>query len=258
MKYEDLLNAHLKYGTSKTDIIKNRGYEKILENVVIAPWWKHDIFENHGLRIEQCSDKVYNIYGEDVKFSFIELRRIGAPAVMDDILSLGVTKCKKILFIGSAGSLCDELKIGDIVIPNYSICGDGASRYLNENLEDEFGKKEYPYGNLSKDLITACNKLDIKVDIVPNYSVDTIFAQFKFIDYIKNMGAKTIEMETALLFKCSNSMEISTSALFCISDNTITNKSLYSGRSKEEEEYRHTVRNELIPKIIIELFKENR
>ena len=57
---------------------------------------------------------------------------------MDFILSLGVTKCKNIVFLGSAGSLDESIKIGEIVIPKYSICGDGASRYLNINLEDEF------------------------------------------------------------------------------------------------------------------------
>lgn len=39
MNYNDLLKAHLKYGTTKEDIITKKEYEKILENVVIAPWW---------------------------------------------------------------------------------------------------------------------------------------------------------------------------------------------------------------------------
>ena len=38
MEYNDLLNSHLKYGTTSDDIIERKGYEKILENVVIAPW----------------------------------------------------------------------------------------------------------------------------------------------------------------------------------------------------------------------------
>ena len=38
MEYNDLLNSHLKYWTTSDDIIERKGYEKILENVVIAPW----------------------------------------------------------------------------------------------------------------------------------------------------------------------------------------------------------------------------
>ena len=36
--------------------------EKIQENVVIAPWWSHDIFDNMNFKIEQVSEKVYNFY----------------------------------------------------------------------------------------------------------------------------------------------------------------------------------------------------
>ena len=50
MKYEDLLESHFKYGTTKEDIIKIYGYDKLLSNVVIAPWWNHDIFVSTRMR----------------------------------------------------------------------------------------------------------------------------------------------------------------------------------------------------------------
>lgn len=255
MEYNDLLNSHLRYGTTKEDIIERRGYEKILENVVIAPWWKHDMFEYLDFKIEKVSDIVFNIYKDNISFSFIEVRLMGAPMVMDFILSLGVTKCKNLVFIGSTGSLDKDIKIGDIVVPKYSICGDGASRYLNKNLEDEFLKKEYPSKDITNNLISILEKENINYHYVPNFSVDNIFAQFFHIDKILELGAKTIEMETANLFKCNEVLNINVTALFCVSDNTVLNKSLYSGRTKEENEYRHKVRYEVIPKIILELFK---
>lgn len=257
MKYNDLLNSHLKYGTTSDDIIKRKGYEKILENVVIAPWWSHDIFDGLNFEEEQVNDKVFNFYSNDLSFSYIELKRIGASGIMDFILSLGVTKCKNVIFLGSAGSLDESIKIGEIVIPKYSICGDGASRYLNINLEDEFLKKEYPSKIFTNDLIDILKESNIKYHYVPNYSIDTVFAQFYHIDKILDLGAKTIEMETACLFKCCNLMNINATALFCISDNTILNKSLYSGRTDEENDYKHKIRYELIPKIVIDLFKKS-
>ena len=257
MKYNDLLNSHLKYGTTSDDIIERKGYEKILENVVIAPWWSHDIFDGLNFEVDQVNDKVFNFYSDDLSFSYIELKRIGAPGIMDFILSLGVTKCKNVIFLGSAGSLDESIKIGEIVIPKYSICGDGASRYLNTNLEDEFLKKEYPSKIFTNDLIDILKESNIKYHYVPNYSIDTVFAQFYHIDKILDLGAKTIEMETACLFKCCNLMNINATALFCISDNTILNKSLYSGRTDEENDYRHKIRYELIPKIVIDLFKKS-
>ena len=105
MNYSDLINSHLKYGTTEENIKIRKGYEKIQENVVIAPWWSHDIFDNMNFKIEQVSEKVYNFYKDDLSFSYIELKSIGAPGIMDFILSLGVTKCKNLVFLGSAGSI---------------------------------------------------------------------------------------------------------------------------------------------------------
>ena len=99
MKYSDLLNSHLKYGTKNEDIIKTHNYEGILENVVIAPWWTHDMFESLDFRVEKISDILFNFYNNETSFSFLELKRIGAPNTMEYILALGVTKCKNIIFI---------------------------------------------------------------------------------------------------------------------------------------------------------------
>lgn len=256
MKYNDLLESHARFGTTSDDIIKDKGYDKILENVVLAPWWRHDMFDILNYRVEKINDKVYNFYSDEVSFSYIEIRSIGAPAVMDFIMSLGVTKCKNLVFVGSAGALDPNIKIGDIVIPEYSICGDGASRYLNPNLEDEFLKKEYPREELTNEVINILNEKNIKYHRVPNFSVDNIFAQFIHIDKILELGSKTIEMETANAFKCCEVMNLPVTAIFCVSDNTMLNKSLLSGRSEEENLYRHKVRYEILPDIIIELFKK--
>lgn len=256
MNYNDLLESHLKYGTTEEDIVLNRGYEKILESVVIAPWWSHDIFDGLDFKVEQVSEKVYNLYRDDVSFSYIELKSIGAPVIMENVLPLGLTKCKNLVFLGSAGSLDESIKIGDIVVPEYSICGDGASRYLNKNLEDELFKKEYPSEKITNELISILKKENIKYHYVGNYSIDTVIAQFYHVDKIIELGAKTIEMETANLFKCNELLNINVTALFCISDNTVVNKSLYSGRTEEENEYRHKVRYEVIPKLVVDLFRK--
>lgn len=43
-------------------------------------------------------------------------------------------------------------------------------------------------------------------------------------------------------------------ALFSVSDNAATKKSLVSGRTQEEQDYRHYVLKELFPKIIFDIF----
>lgn len=216
------------------------------------------MFDNIGAKTEKISDKLYNIYYKNIGFSFIELHLFGSPVIMDEVLSLGCSNCKNILFIGSVGSLNKNINIGDIVVPKYSITGDGATRYLNNDLRDEFGKKQYPDKELTDKLILLLENESstFKYHYVPNFSVDTIFGQFYHLDKIKSLGAETIEMETSAFFKASNIANLKATALFVVSDNVIVNKSLYSGRNEQEKKYRHDVRHNIVPKIIINLFRQ--
>ena len=128
------------------------------------------------------------------------------------------------------------------------------------NLEDELFVNEYPDKELTKNLlkITKQYSKDYNVGFhnVVNYSVDSIMCQFMYIDKIKEKGAKVIEMETAACFKAAKIMNKKISALFCVSDNTVLKKSLLSGRTDKEQEYRHNIRYEVIPKILFKLFEE--
>ncbi len=68
------------------------------------------------------------------------------------------------------------------------------------------------------------------------------------------MGCNVIEEETAAAFRAAAMMGIPMAALFSVSDNTVARKSLVSGRTKEEMEYRRYVRRELFPQIIFDFF----
>ena len=261
MDYNMLLDSHKRFGTTKEDIATSNHQRDILENVVIAPWWKVKMFENkNDIMVTKINDKLYNIKKGDIEFTFIELKRMGAPMIMEELLPLGVSNCKNLIFIGSVGSLDKSIGIGDLAVPMYSVCGDGACRYLNDNLEDEFGKKQYPSKNITELLISVteeeCKKAGVKFHNVTTFSLDTIFAQFIHIDKIIEMGCQTIEMETAALFKSAEIAGINTTALFCVSDCTVTNKSLYSGRTEEEENYRYHVRNNVMPYILFKVFEK--
>ena len=182
---------------------------------------------------------------------------------MDTLLSLGVTKCRRAIFIGSVGSLDPQINIGDIVIPEYSICGDGASRYITADTlthTDPFGEKQYPDPHLQNTLCKharhICQTNNVPLHKGRTFSIDTIFAQFAHIEEITAMGCNIIEMETAAAFRAAKTAAIPLTALFSVSDNTITNKSLISGRTKEEIQHRKFTRNTLIPQILLNTFKD--
>ena len=98
------------------------------------------------------------------------------------------------------------------------------------------------------------DKKKIKYHYVPNFSTDSIFGEFYHLDKFIKMGCKTIEMETSNLFKCGSLLDINISAIFCISDNIVSNKSLFSGRLEEEKERKKIVKHNVIPNIIYEVF----
>ncbi|MBU3111946.1 phosphorylase [Clostridium lacusfryxellense] len=261
--YQYLIDGNIKYGTKEKDICKSViGCDKniIKENVIIAPWWEPDKYDT-SVQVEMIVDgpiKVWEFSIEDKNYTYIKTG-IGASVCTDVILALGCTKCKNIIFVGSVGSLIEGINIGDIVIPRFSICGDGVCKYLSKNIDVNcFGERNYPDGNMFTKVTDVTDKIcianKVKWHIADNFSVDTIFAQFAHLDNIISMGAQVIEMETSASFKAANISGISICAIFIVSDNSTLKKSLYSGRTEEEQLYRSEVRRKIIPQIIYQVF----
>ncbi len=265
--YKTLLDGVKKYGSTENDIVSScmRGTtpESFYENVVVAPWWEPDGFGWKGDFLtgdDQSSIKVWNIPFGDTGITFVKTG-IGAPVHMDVILALGLTKCKRIVFVGSVGALDEQIGIGDIMIPEVSICGTGANRFLCESgIADQhcFGEKCYPDPELNALLVqkaeNICHENDVRYHSATVFSIDTVLAQFAHIDEILALGVNCIEMETAAAFMAAKIAGLPICALFSVSDNTMKHKSLISGRNREEQEYRHFVRREIFPKIIREVF----
>ena len=271
MNYKTIIDGMKRFGSTERDIcMSGIGIppELVNENVIVAPWWEPDSLSGLGeaeylSASEFASVKAWDITAGETKITYIKTG-IGAPVLMDVVLALGLTRCKKIIFIGSVGALDHEIGIGDLVIPEYSICGDGASRYIAaDDLAngDCWGQKVFPDTDLlctvKKATDTVCRENNVKWHPGRNYSIDTLLAQFAHIDEIINLGCNVIEMETAAAFRAADLMHLPIAAIFSVSDNTVTKKSLISGRTKEEKDYRRFVKRNLIPQIILKVFAEN-
>jgi len=266
MIYEHILNTNKRFGTNSIDIVHSVFHcepEMINSNVIIAPLWKPELFSSYFDGIIQNLDgifKVWTLSKADLKITYI-VTGMGASNVIDIVLALGCTPCKKIIFIGSVGALNKNIGIGDIVIPEYSICGDGACRYLtNKKLteNDSFGEKNYPNKELFDKIISKTKEIaeknSVNYHIGKNFSTDTIIAQFAHLDEIIDMGCNCIEMETSVFFKSAEICNINAGAVFGVSDNTILKKSLLSGKSKEDIDYEKNVRKNILTKIVMESF----
>lgn len=267
MEYKKLLDGWKRFGSTPEDVCKQTlgvSADKIHERVVIAPWWKPEVFDGLGNEYTFLSKsynsaiKVWNIQTNNFNITYIQTG-IGAPVLADAVLALGCTKCKKAIFIGSVGALDTNISIGDIVLPKLSICGDGMSRYLKGSplkTNDPFGDVCYPDSEMFQVLKNytqrICKENSIKWHIGTTFSIDTIVAQYAYIDEILGMGCNVIEMETASAFRAASIANIKLVALFSVSDNTLQSKSLISGRTEQEMNYRKEVRKNIFPKIILE------
>lgn len=268
MTYQQLIDGLKRFGSTEEDICKSTigvYSSQIHEQVILAPWWEPEILPKVGNAIfvsdsADAAKKVWEIQYGEKKLTYIKTG-IGAPVLIDIVLALGLTKCREVIFIGSVGALSSEIGIGDIVIPEWSICGDGASRYIkNESLKgkDIFGEKAYPNEKLLARTKAVANKIcaahNVKWHNGYTFSVDTIFAQFAHMDEIMDMGCNTIEMETAAAFQAAVLAKIAITAIFSVSDNIVAKKSLVSGRTPEEMAYRSFVRSNLFPEIVHNIF----
>lgn len=229
--------------------------DMLTENVVIAPFYKAETFaEVCGAKVELLFEKYYKTYKiskNGKEFIFIN-SNMGSGNIAEIMCTLADTVCKNVYFIGSAGSIDKEIKIGEIVIPETSIIGDGTCRYFAET-EDVFGKATKPNDELFEEVKQTLSKLNIGFKQTQNFSVDTITGQFLIMNHIFKTGSNTLEMETSALFFLANLLGLKAVAIHNISDNSVASKSLFAGRNETERESKRFTQRVTIPKILSEI-----
>lgn len=269
MEFKDLICGLKRFGSSPEETctgILGVEPEAVEETVILAPWWEPQLFDGFDeVRLLSHSEsravKVWEVCRSGICATFIKTG-IGAPVLMDVVLALGISHCRQVFFIGSVGALEERINIGDIIIPEYSLCGDGASRYLKGKTlhEDTFLDMAFPTFKLTEKLKSSAEKIcaakQVKLYVGRVYSVDTIFAQFAYIDEIIGFGCNAIEMETAAAFRAATVAQMEITALLSVSDNIIREKSLLSGRSQDEINRRKSIRRHVFPEIIWNIFAD--
>ena len=243
--------------------------ENIHENVILSPGWEPSALlprlgtAEHIHTAPLFGYQLWNIENGNIKITWIRAG-FGAPTVMDATLILGSSPCKRILFVSSVGSMQPGMRIGSLVLPAYSVSGDGAGRYiLSDNLHtDSIGTKVFPDSDLLRQLqdnaSSVCAEYSTAWYRAHPFCTDTIFAQHPHIPAIQALGCDALDMESAAAFKAAEISGISAAALLCVSDNLAAGKSLmFSGRgySEEDLENRRITRRELMPEIILRTFR---
>lgn len=251
-----------RYNITPDDIVRTALHcdpDSIQAKAIVTPLWNTDIFASHLDGITEVSEGI--VYELEYHEQLITLIRsgVGAPLTGDVILALGCTPCERVIFTGSVGGLDTSMKIGDLMIPEKSLCGDGFSRYLGPNVQtgDCFLQPTEPDSKLQaiirKHTSRFCEREFVPLHLGTVFSTDNVIAQFFRLDYlVKNFHCIGIEMETSSVFKASKLVHISASALLQVSDVIPANKSLFSGRTKEDMERRSFIRERILAKAVLD------
>lgn len=246
-----------KYGFSNKELsefILGCSLEKVHTNVVIAPCWEPQSIDLKEMKKISQKGNVWNGEVEGIEFTYI-LSSVGAGINADIVSALAETKCNKILFIGSAGAIKPDINIGDIVIPSCLVCGDGACRYLQEELHrDVFGEKIFidTTSNrriaLQAEILAKKNGVECWSDMT-TISVESLFSQFDFFEVFKEYNCGCLDMESTAVVKAAKRNNIEANVCFVISDNVTQGKSLITV-SDNCTLFRKNVRKKVMAEII--------
>jgi purine-nucleoside phosphorylase len=258
------LPAHFqfdRYDISPDDVVRGTlGCEPntIRPKVVVMPNWSVDIFTDVATDItEIVQGSVYQLEYQGQLISVVR-SGIGAPQTGDVILALAGTTCEELVFTGSVGGLGGGIQIGDLVVVEKSFCGDGFSRYLDEEVTpgDCFLQPSEPDRDLTERIQTraleTCRGRSVPLYRGAVFSTDSILAQFFRLDYLVNeLQCIGVEMETAAVFRAAKLVGIRAGALLQVSDLPRQGRSLYAGRTEEEMERRRSIRTEVLAQVVL-------
>lgn len=253
----DFMNTFEQYGFTQENLaafILGCDPSLIQQKVVLAPCWKP---ESVGIKeLQRISPRIWDCKISGIPFTYI-ICGIGAGHCSDIVMSLEKTCCKKILFIGSAGSINKNIAVGDLVVPDYIMCGDGLCRYLSKNLKkDCFGVFYSPTASLQKYIYEAASikssqdsSLCFRCHSGKGASVETLYSQFQHLKTFREMQCDFLDMESAAFLKSAGIAGIESALVFCISDNAICQQSLVTV-SEEATSFRKNIRYQVMPVII--------
>jgi purine-nucleoside phosphorylase len=232
--------------------------------VILMPAWSVDIFSAHVDQIHTITAR--RVHQFDYQGQPISVIRcgIGAPLAGDTVLALGCTPCEQLIFTGSVGGLDPSMQVGDLLLAQRSLSGDGYSRYLNAEVipADIYLQPVEPDPALNS--LVASVAADIARQTETPFqggtiiSTDSILGQFlRLQHYVQELGCQGIEMETAAVFHAAQMVGTQACALLQVSDVIPLNKSLFAGRTAEDMERRQVIRADVLARIILESIHNN-
>jgi nucleoside phosphorylase len=141
----------------------------------------------------------------------------GAAGGLEELIELGV---EKLIVIGGAGSMTDELHIGDVVIASAALRDDGMSAHYEPP-----SRFSYPSETLTRRLEAEALSSGLHVTRAPVWSITAYFRQTPTrLERFRQDGCVAVCNEAAAAFSIGRYRDVDVAAMFVIGD------SIASGR----------------------------
>jgi len=143
---------------------------------------------------------------------------MGAPAAAMTMEALKRAEIKLIIRIDYCGGLNEDIYIGDIILANSAICGDGTSPHYLKPEEDypQIAADPELTQKIKNELVTK--KIKFHEGIV--WTHDALFVEPpELIEKAKGYNAIAIDMETSVIFTLGKMFNIPCAAVMVVTDN---------------------------------------
>ncbi len=158
------------------------------------------------------ASKVYTAknHGQDISLVGPMLGAPYAVMILEKLFVLGVSK---VVFLGWCGSICQGISIGDFVVPDRAIIGEGTSQYY---LEGDFS---VPYEKMTRAIEAGCQSHSAFFHKGSVWSTDAPYRETEEkILSLQGEGILGVDMEVSALFSVADFRGISIGALLIVSD----------------------------------------
>jgi len=145
---------------------------------------------------------------------------IGAPAatlILEKLIALGA---KRIVLMGWCGGIGSRAKIGDVLVPDCAVSGEGTSRYYNDD------SIQYPSRELSENIAVSLARRGITISTGKIWSTDAPYRESKsFLEQLRdNEHVVGVDMEFSALCAVAQCRDLHFTAALIVSDELMGEK----------------------------------
>ncbi len=143
---------------------------------------------------------------------------IGAPYAVMLLESLVARGADRVLVLGWCGSLSEEVRVGDLIVPGRAFVDEGTSRHYR-CLDHEI-----PYSMPDEGFSEELSRFLVSSGLAPHHrgsiwTTDAIYRETRAkVDHFRERGAIAVEMECSALFSAAAFRKVSVAGLLVVSD----------------------------------------